>query len=33
MPLEPSELVGLVQESRRAWESMGEVRYGPRDRS
>jgi pseudaminic acid synthase len=27
--LEPSELAGLVQESERAWQALGEVRYGP----
>ena len=27
--LEPAELASLVQESERAWESLGQVRYGP----
>lgn len=27
--LEPQELASLVAETRRAWQSMGEVRYGP----
>jgi len=27
--LEPPELASLVQESERAWESLGQVRYGP----
>jgi N-acetylneuraminate synthase len=27
--LEPQELAALVQESERAWQSLGEVRYGP----
>lgn len=27
--LEPAELTSLVQESKRAWESLGQVRYGP----
>jgi sialic acid synthase SpsE len=27
--LEPQELASLVQESERAWQSLGEVRYGP----
>lgn len=29
--LEPAELASLVQESERAWESLGQVRYGPTD--
>ena len=29
--LEPVELAGLVQEPKRAWQSLGEVRYGPSD--
>jgi N-acetylneuraminate synthase len=29
--LEPSELAGLLQETNRAWQSLGEVHYGPTD--
>ena len=29
--LEPAELAGLVQETERAWQSLGEVCYGPTD--
>jgi N-acetylneuraminate synthase len=29
--LEPQELAALVTETRRAWEAMGAVRYGPTD--
>ena len=27
--LEPAELTALVEESKRAWEALGEVKYGP----
>jgi len=27
--LEPAELVALVQETERAWQALGKVRYGP----
>ena len=29
--VEPEELAALVQESERAWQALGEVRYGPTD--
>ncbi|WP_341885651.1 SAF domain-containing protein [Synechococcus sp. UW140] len=29
--LEPSELANLVTETNRAWQALGEVRYGPKE--
>ena len=29
LSLEPAELAALVQETERAWQALGEVRYGP----